>query len=542
MIHALLLLACLPRDRSDLERLGSTKPVEAKPGNGGDLVDLVNVQRGALLELNEKVASGERTRAEQAEQIERMSARLQEKVTDVRANAGAVWDPAGSTSELDARYFAGGDIGVRLAPRKVSTLVPTADGFVPGERVVPGLLTDPHPVTQRHMRVTEAYTAYALARALGAKSRDGKYNRMIARTWENLRSALTDLGGRTGDWARVVFDDPTALQRVMNSTAGTGGELLATPTLANIVRPTDIARRIVGLVPVLETPGTTFKKPVLSGRAILRRRGATANDPARYPVTSFTTSDTTLTMVKTVINVLLDSDFPNEAGLILGDAIGYIRMLIAQGVADSKEMIYLHGDTAGTHQDAIETWTMGGRYSSGDLGGSDSPLKTMLGMRAKAFDRSATVAGGGSFTEADHFGALALMGPHAADARMAMGLVTFFTHFLANALFSTVDKAGAAATLQTGQLGQVGSTPIDLSDFLPATFASTGLHTGSGTTGTVVYHNPSQHRQYVHRAGNTEWEVTEDHKGALYIGTKEEFLFDEVCLSSEVPSACIINL
>lgn len=520
-------------DGSHLERLGEAKPI-TDAAKVGEIVDTLNLHRLALLE---SAGDQQRTR----ERVDRMGPELREKIAEHRASSSMLWVPGGDPGALDHRYYAGGEIGVRLNKRTVQVPVLNAQGQIEMEgRVEHGLLTDPYTVTPQHERARSAYVSYALARVLATKN--AAFGGLVRSSWHAFREAMLDLPGETGKWARSVFNDAGALKRVIDSTAGTGGELIATPTLSTIVRPTDIQRRIVGMVPVIEPGSRTFKKPVVSGRALLQKRGATTNDPARYPVTSFTTSDSTLTLVKTIINVLLDSDWAGEAGIILGDAIGYIRMLIAEGVADSLEMAFLHGDTAASHQDTIASWTMGSRYTAGDLDGTNSLMKLWIGFRAEAFDRSATVAAGGTLDAADHFEALAKMKALGAKARVAVGLYGFYTQFLANSLFTTVDKAGAAATLQTGQLGQIGDTPIDLSDFLTNEYASSGLFTNSGTTNTAVYYAPGSYRFYRHQGENSEWDVTEPHKGAQYVGVKEEGLLDKLVPAAEVPAAAIINL
>lgn len=517
---------------SAFEAVGRIAPIN-DGAKIGDMVETLTAHRTALLQVGGDVAKI-------AERVERMAPELQARLQAVRKSAGAEWVPGGDPSMLDLRYFGEGETP-RLGKRKVMIPVVNGQGEIETvERVQHGLLTDPNTVTPQHERLRRAYISYAMARVLGSK-RAG-FDKIVTRTWLSLRDAFCDLPGRTGEWARSVFNDPIALKRVISNTAASGGELIGTPTLGNVVRPTDLARRIVGMVPMVEAPSAQFKKPAITGRAILQRRGGTPPDPVRFPVTTFGTSDVTLSLVKSVINVLLDADWASEAGSILADPMGLIQKMIAEGVADSKEMMFLHGDTAGTHEDTLLTWTMGGRYTAGVLDGTNSPLKLALGFRAEAFDRSATVAGGGTLDAADHFGALALMGPHGANARIAVGLYCFYTQFLANALFTTVDKAGALATLQTGQLGQIGDTPIDLTDFLAREFASTGLYTGSGTTSTAVYYKPEAYTYYWHHGDNSEWDVTHPETGAQYVGVKEEGLLDKSVPATEVPAAAIINL
>lgn len=519
-----------------LERIGTMKPIDRSAENaGGEVIDTVNTHRAALIELEKRGAKTQ-------EAMERMAAELAPKVQASRLSAGLAWSPEGETAQAESRYLDGAEL--RLGTRQVTMPEIDHNGeVVLAERAEHGFLTDPHPVTVAQKRVQDAYGEYALARALGARSRDpGALRKVTQRAFRKLVREMCDVPGQIGAWSRATLLDPVRLRAVISGTAGSGGELIKTPTLANVIRPTDIQRRIVANIQTIEAESSTFKKPVLSGRVLLRKRQAIADDPSRFTVTTMTTSDSTLTLVKLVAQVLLDADFATDAGLILGDAIGYIRMLLAQGKADSLEMMFLHGDTAGTHQDTLSSWTMGSRYTAGALAGTESQLTGWIGMRARAFDNSATVAGGGAFTATTHFNALLKLGANAAGARMAVGLPGLYSQLLSNALFTTVDKAGPAATLQSGQIGQVGDTPIDLTDFLAAEYASTGLYTGSGSTNTFVYYTPAGWRYFVHSAGGTEWDVTYPEKGAQYVGIKEEGLLDASIPSTENNSAVIINL
>jgi hypothetical protein len=542
LLSSLLLLPRAPTTEgggggsASIERLGEMRPLN-NDATATAVVEMLNAQRAALLD-----ASADAARRD--ERIERMiaSGDLSRTVRAHHRAGMAEWVPGGDDQIAQARYCEI-DGTPRLGNRNVSGFTPNARGeLVPVERVEHGFLTDPHPVSVAQKRAQEGYAEYALARAIASRHpKPEACQRLVSHGYERFRRSMMEVPGAIGEWSRSIFSDPVKLRSVISSTAGAGGELIATPTLANIIRPADIARRIAGQIPMVQAPSSTFKKPLVSGRVVMRRRQAIAADPSRFTLSTITTSDTTLTLGKFVAQVLLDSNFATDAGVILGDAIGYIRTLIAEGKADTVEMMLLHGDTAATHQDTLASWTMGSRYTAGALAGTDSALTAWIGLRARAFDNSATVAGGGAFTQTTHFGALNKLGPHAAGARMAVGLAGFYSQLLANALFSTVDKAGAAATLQTGQLGQVGDTPIDLTDFLAAEYASTGLYTGSGTTNQIVYYTPAGWRYYV-GPNSQEWDVSYPEKGAQYVGAEEEALLDANCVSTENVSAVIINL
>jgi hypothetical protein len=276
---------------------------------------------------------------------------------------------------------------------------------------------------------------------------------------------------------------------------------------------------------------------------LARKRGKTStNSPAQYAVSTFTTSDTTISVVDRVIMALIDPLWAADQGQVLGDPVGFVSDWLMRGDMDSLEIAILHGDTAGSHQDTIASWTLGSLYTAGDLDGADSPLKFYLGLRARAFDDSNNIAGGGTFDMTDHAAALDAMGVHAAGAVCLWGLHGYFTQLVGNSIFTTVDKMGDRATQLTGEVGTVGGKPIVISEFVSNDLASTGLYTGSGTTTTAVYVNPDAWVLADHQSGADDFEQIYSDKGAHYVGMVRRQAFYPNCISTEKPCAAIINL
>lgn len=519
---------------SALEQLGTVRAVDE--GTTAKQVGAVlEAHRNAILEVAGDV---QRTH----ERIERMIPETRGLMDAAKREARAEWVPAGDAARLDARYL--NDAGeVRFGRTTEKVLMPGDNGEpVLVDEVRHGLLTDPYTVTPEHERVHRAYRSWSLARALARKVSPAAARELQRAPWLEFRAAMMALPGQTGEFCRRAFTDPNLFKRVISNVAGQGGELVNTPKISDMIRPTDLARRIAGLIPMIEAPASAFKRPIRSGRGLAKLRGATGDDPARYAIQRFTTSDDTITLKDRVVNVLLDVQWATEGGMVLSDPMGMVADWIAEADADSIELAMMHADTAGTHQDAIASWTIGSRYSSGDLDGSTSPLKFWIGFRAEAFDRSATVAGGGSLGIDDHFGALGLMKALGNDAVAFTGIYNFYTQILANSIFATVDKMGALATQVTGELGKIGKTPVILTDTLQDEYASTGLFTGSGSTDTMVYVNPRAYAHYHHAGGEMEWDVTYPEKGAQYVGMTRRSYLAKTVPSGEVPAAAIINL
>ena len=473
---------------------------------------------------------------------ERVAADLREQMKAVNAGAGMRYEPAGDAALLDARYCEGD--GVRLGRSEAVDFV-LPDGSVE-TMVQHGLLTDPYPATRAQQEAQEAYHAYALAmqRARRARLPNVYADPLVRKSFGELRRALVSIPGRAGAACRAMFADGASLQRAISNTSGVGAQLIASPQTGDIIRPYDLARRIAGMFPMRPAPAPVFKRPTITGRARLKARGVTGDDPTRYPVATWTTSEVTLTIVDLVIMALLDTLWVRDAATLIANPMGEVVNWLRTGVADSLEVGILHGDTAATHQDAVATWTLGGVYTAGDLAGSDEISHKFLGLRAKAFDDSTTNSGGGTFDFGDYLTTKALMGVHASapNVKAITGLATMLRAIASATNFQTVDKFGTFATMITGTVGKLGGDDVVLSQFMNDDLANTGLYTGSGSTGAIVVVAPDQFAMYELAAGSEDFDAMYPERGGQYVGSVIRRLFTSTCLSTEKPVAYCYNI
>lgn len=516
-------------DGSALERLGTLKPIDGSV-TAAQLNDQLGTTRAAVQEV--------------AGDVGRLHERLAKIVPETEAllktaqrEARAEWVPAGGVADAERRYLRE-DGAVQLGRTTTRIVFPGTDGD--GVDVVrEGLLTEAHTLCPEHEELRRTFVNYAAAYTV---TRRNWRSPLLRKSFLAFRAAAVEFPGKIGAYFRDAFASVESLKRVVSNTAGSGAELIGVPTVADVRRPHDIARRVVGLVPELTVAQSSFKAPIVTGRSLSKKRGATTDDPAAYPVQTWTTSDETFTVVDRVAQAVVDDNYETEGALVSADPMGDVVRWLESGDADTLEIAFIHGDTAGTHQDTINTWTLGNYYSAGALGGSASPAKHWIGFRARAFDDSATVAGGGSFDSSDHYGALALMGPLGANAVMLTGLYAYYTQLLNYSSFTTVDKFGPNATLLTGTLGRIGDTSVVWSQFLANEYASTGLYTGSGTTSTLVYFQPMAWRHYAMSGADMAWDVSREERGARYLGIKRRSVLKPWTVSGEKPAAVIINV
>jgi hypothetical protein len=520
----------MPGDGSVFDQLQHSRPIDGSV-SATVVADLLNIHRKGILEVG-----GDIQRIQ--ERLDKMVPEMDAKLKEHRAGAGMVVEPLGSGAELD-RLFLREDGSVRFKTERTTV---DFDGM-PVAVTQYGLLDSPS-VTKEHEQLRLAYGGYALA--YGRCKRQGldpKTDLLVQRSFKRVLEAFGHLPGRVGVFCRAMIADSSLFKRVISNTSGSGGQLVSVPTTSNIIRPTDLERRIPGLVRMLPAPTPSFKQPIVSGRALARKRGATAADPARYAQSTFTTSDRTLSVVDMAISALLDPQWVVDAGPVVGDPMGLVMDWLAKGYADTLELAFLHGDTASTHQDTVATWTVGSYFTAGDLDGSDSPAKFWIGWRARAFDDSNNYAGGGTFDITDHFGALNLMGSLAGDAVAICGLATLYKSLLPLSQFLTLDVFGPSATILTGQLGSIAGKPVIISQFMNNDLASTGLFTGSGTTGSIVYVNAGRYDYYEMDSGEgADFNVLYPERGAQYVGLTRRGILAANCLSTEKPAAVVVNL
>lgn len=473
------------------------------------------------------------------EQMKREITPLLARGRELDASAGAV--QSGDRSELDRYFGADGKLNLRDWTRAA---------FIGGDTVdlpMKGLLTDPVSRGPEHEDLRRAFANFALAGALSGKLGGQRATEALRRARSAVVMAFLRMPGRVGQWARTAFDSESSYQRAITGATGTGAELLTVPTLATIQRPIELSRRIPGLIRSAPAPSSTFKIPKVTGRALSRVSNKITADPARVQSSDFTTSDESISTVGRTIQALVDVNWLTEGGLVLTDPVGFINQWLNEGDLLTLEIAILHGDTAGTHQDTLSTWTMNGLITAGTLSESSALIKAYLGARAHAADQSALVTAGGTFDMGDHFSAMnyfgAGTGADPTSVAMIIGLNGLYSSILPMANLLTVDKAGASATILAGQIATIAGTPIVLSECMGKDFdTTTGLYTGSNKGNAAVYIRPAGWVHYEEANRADDWDVTESNRRARYIGFQRFGVLVHDGLSTQTDAVSLYNI
>lgn len=509
-------------------------------GTAGDFSATLN---GAVNAIREVAGDAART----AERTQKIEAELSEKLRAAKAGTRTEYVPEGTARDVDARYVLD-DGSVRLGRVEERLWLP--DGKVVTVQRE-GLLTEaPSSVGQKI--VQERYAAWALAARASDKFLGGqeKAAKIRATAFHGFRTALMNLGGRSGEFFRAALASLETAKRAIDGATGTGLELIFQPQLSTLRRPADLARRIPGLVATAPAPSKIFTPPIVTGRARARLRGTLTDDPIRLKSNNFTTSSTSVTVKDRNIQALVDPNWMADAATILGDPLGFIRQWLDEGDMLSLEVAFLHGDTNSSTLDTLTTWTMNGLYTAGDLSNSDELIKAWIGFRRTAYDDSTLSSGGGTWDISDHTTALAAMGNHQDKAWIVTGLNCLLTQLVASTSFLTWDKVGPAATILTGipggeapigTAGMIAGKPVVISEAMGKDFDSTtGAYTGSNKANEMVYVDPTAFTHY--ELGGDDYDVMREEHGAQFIGFTRRSVLVKTVVSGEKPCAAVYNL
>lgn len=491
-----------------------------------ELIGILNRNTKIIRALASAVEEGTRTRGEQKEQVERMIAAAAEKFRAAQPQ-GVEWNPLGDDA-VALRMYGTDDGGLSLLKSERGIKFPDGSEDV---LVSHGFLTDPYPTTRAQAEIQRLYHGFAIAFRVVAKRAERNNqsvwkNPMVRGAWRRFSLALEKQPGELGRRIR------SQLERAMSGGTGLGSEWVLSPQLDSLIRPYDLATSFMGRITQREAPGKTFDRPTISGEVLFVRAGnVTSNEPSAYRASDVTTGSVSTSIKDFAARIVVDKTWLSD----MKDLVDPSELLeqVRRGAGRTMRRVVIHGDTAGTHQDTgIESWTIGGAA----MGGSDSPLKQILGFRARAADQSNTNDAGQTFSAATAMAALERLGSRADSPNLAWltSLHVLHTQIMPDTDFLTVDKIGDMATVRSGTMGMLLGKPLDVDEFITNDLdATTGLYDGSGdSTGILMVVDYGAYDLWMLQ-DLAEFEVVEDHKGAVHIGGTMRLTLDTNALSTD---------
>lgn len=356
----------------------------------------------------------------------------------------------------DGRNFYGSDAGVvrMLGEHDKST----------GDWI-PGYLDDDQPINEHQAKAQKLFGDISLFRAATGRTRAPK---LTQRLMAHLRRG------------------PEAIAKVFADNSGEGGEFIGDVFVPDLAMEMRLPVTAAGLFRRTMTgSGGTTTNPFLTTGVQPFIYGVPSSgdlDPAEIeksvPVTASRTHSPTTMAVSIPVNRDAEEDSFIEWG-----AFG--RSLVLEALRDGEEDALINGDTAATHQDTgLATWAgPNSRWST--TGSTNDHRKAWIGLRARAFDVSATADKNAAQAYTDYM----LWRAQLASAHKQLdGLVyilnldNVIAKLLTDTSILTVDKYGPAATLLSGEVARIGGIPVVISEYMTGDLATSGLYTGSGST------------------------------------------------------------
>ena len=291
---------------------------------------------------------------------------------------------------------------------------------------------------------------------------------------------------------------PKNVKRIWTDVASSGAEWIPDVMLATFERELELERNVASLFQTVQMNNKTEILPFLSSGLVPYKKGApSSDDPARYRSSSLGTESRTITAVGQAVRAQVDEDSAEDA---IVNAIPLITAELSKAIIDGEEDCLLNGntDTSSTgNVDDLANWNIRSRWTS-TTGGSDDHRRRYIGLRHRAFDVSNTTDQGSAQTVAGFMAARAkLASPHGLGNSLVSivspeyyltKMLLFGDGSAGSAGVVDVSRYGPAATILTGELGQLMGVPIVISELMGADLAATGLFTGSGTkTGMLMF-------------------------------------------------------
>lgn len=375
-----------------------------------------------------------------------------------------------------------------------------------------GLLDDPKPQTEWQSDLQTQVAIRSLLRATRARE-SGATSRRIG---------------------RLLRNGPPQISRMFADNAGEGAEFMPTAVSAMLDRYAALPRAVASLFAQAPISNVDVSNPFVTQGAVPKLVGTPVsgdNNPAVIGLGTPETAARTMTAKTVAVNILAQIDAAEDSIIAYAP---WALSEIAIGIADGIEDAIINGDSTATHEDAIASWTGGSRWPSTGMGGSDDHRRAWKGLRRLAVDSSATSDRSASDTVVGAIGMRTMLtGAHrAGDLVYIANLANLIAKLLVDTNYLTVDKAGALATLLTGQVGMIGGYPVVISQFLTEDLAASGLFTGSGSKTGLLLVNRAQYKIPVRRGPSTTLSTMAHQHVAYLTGSVRQGFHDVQSVSS----------
>jgi len=305
----------------------------------------------------------------------------------------------------------------------------------------------------------------------------------------------------------IIAQAPGNIRRAFDSQSGSGGEFIPAPVLPLLEKDVVVRGQVMSLFQEIAVSSNSQTMPVISqGLRPYLKGTVTSDNPAQFESSSLGTAARTIAPTGMAVRVCVDDDAAEDA---IFDMIPLIREQALEALTHGIDDAIVNGDSAASHQDAIASWDTRGLWGSTGLGTSIDHRNAWLGLRARAYDQSATVDRS-TYSFANFLADLADLATPRGIGGTEGNLIYMMSPegYLANVAgldqVALVSNYGPQASVLSGEIAKLGGARVVLSDFITADLAATGLYTGSGaTTGGLIF-NASRHKMFTRRGRRVE--------------------------------------
>lgn len=262
--------------------------------------------------------------------------------------------------------------------------------------------------------------------------------------------------------------------------SNTGAEWIPTQFSSQLIDLITISLKIASNFTRINIPVNTFKIPIATTDDIAFLVGETTSDNLLddanvYPRFTPGTDNQTF-IAKKLAAIVVFSEESQEDSII--PLLPFIKMKIANAMANAQERATLDGDTSGTHQD-------------NDVTASTDARKAFPGLRFKALVSTAITKDLSTFNLDNVRGIRELMSAQFVENPEQLFYATsvkVMLKMLKFPEFLTIDKYGDRATIVTGEVGRIDGSPVQTSKYSRDNVAATGVNTvGGPNTKSLLY-------------------------------------------------------
>lgn len=302
---------------------------------------------------------------------------------------------------------------------------------------------------------------------------------------------------------------PGELKRIFGGTTGSGGDwqqTLVLPMIAEDLRHP--VEAVEDLFETVEMGAKTVTIPFATGTPPAFRYGMpTSDNPADRTASSLDTTSRSMTADGLAVLMQVFDDASEDSIL---NTMPLLQRFAVQGLRMSIVDAIVNGDTNG--QDTLTGWNPRSIFSgSPTFGTSLDHRKSWIGLRARAFDVSATRDGSSDTTYSTDTlksAKSALKAPHGSMTDL-VNLVSdevYIGKILTDTNVITVEKYGPNASILTGEVGRILGARVVVSDLMTADLAATGLYTGSGSYTSALLFNRARFVRGIRKGVSVEVE------------------------------------